>query len=443
MSTNKFSNNGQGVNSTSLAVSSRLFITLGFALALARPVVAVPFGIFDPRSLALGGAGVAAASSENAVFYNPAILATYKEFKEKGNNEAFSFPTLSIRASRALETLAEQRDSNYTQDISNSIAAYNASPTAANARAVLNSINNLNDTLGKVANNVFMLDASASLVVGIPSKYQGGAFYVSHRGVGDGQLRVPATDTQQLGNYQQVLEHLAAGEPVPVDQYTNVYDGSNLIDHSNDFTAEANARAAVISELGVSMSRQFDIMGSAFSFGITPKMVQVTSYDYHRSINNNRGDKTGTKDKDWRPNVDFGVLKMIGSQWRIGLVAKNLIERDYPVSTGQTVSFKPQWRMGVAYKMGDILYTVDMDLQRNAGVYPGNSAQYLLTGMEINHGFLRYRLGYRDTLAHTGPKEDGVFSAGLGLNFKPVYLDVAYSENHQQRAAGLMLGFNF
>jgi len=418
-------------------------IPLCFTLLLPNIVLALPFGIYEPRSLAMGGAGVASASSVNAVFYNPAILSTYREYKEKGKNEAFSFPVLSVRASRAVETLADVSDVDYESDITNSFNTYNADRTPQNAQAALDNISSLYSTLGQVANNVFMLDAIASLVVGVPSKYQGGAFFITHRGVGDGQLSIPASDLELINDYQEALQYIATSGTEGVAHPELLDGGGNLINPSASITSEANARAVVISELGIGLSKQINILGSNFSFGLTPKTVQVTTYDYHQTLTSSTQDKEGTKDDNWQLNFDFGVLKKITAQWRLGLVVKNLIERSYPTSTGQDVTIKPQWRFGVAHITPLITYTMDLDLQANDGVYPGNATQFLLTGIEITHGILRYRLGYRDTIAHKGPKEDGVFSAGLGLNIKPVYLDLAYSENHQQRAASLMFGFNF
>ena len=393
--------------------------------------------------MAMGGAGVAAATSTNAVLYNPAILSSYTKYKEKAKDEAFSFPTLSVRLSRAVETLADLTDTDYNSDINSSVDAYNTDPTPATAQAVLSNINSLYGTLGKVANNVFMLDAIASLVVGVPTKHQGGAFFVTHRAVADGQLNIPASDLELLNDYQEALQYITSSGAAG-SQHPELFDGSgNLIDPSNSIAAQADARGLLISELGIGLSKQINIQGSAFSFGLTPKMVQVTTYELHKAINSSAQDKDGMKDDDWQVNFDFGVLKKITAQWRAGLVVKNMIERSYPTTSGREITIKPQWRFGVAYNLPYFTYTLDLDLQPNEGVYAGNASQFLLTGMEIKQGIIRYRLGYRDTFAHKGPKEDGVFSAGLGLNIKPVYFDLAYSENHQQRAASLMFGFNF
>lgn len=420
-------------------------MTLCLGIVFTKTVFALPFGIYEPRSLAMGGAGVASATSVNAVFYNPAILSTYKDYKDKAINEAFSFPVVSARVSRAVETLVDQQDVNYQNDITTSFAAYNTDRSPATAQTALDTINSLYGTLGKLANNVFLLDASASLVIGVPTKFQGGAFFVTTRGVGDGQLSIPATDLTLVNNYQQALQLIVAGNPAQAQlDYPDQFDGSgNLINPSANITAEANARAAHINEMGIGLSKQIKIFGSDYSLGLTPKMVQVTTYEYHQSLNNSTQDKQGTTDDDWQINFDVGVLKRLTAQWRLGLVVKNAIERTYLTASGQTFTIKPQWRVGAAYTTPAATYTMDLDLLSNEGVYPGNAAQFLLTGVEFKQGFLRYRLGYRESIAHKGPKEAGVFSAGLGLNIKPVYLDLAYSENHQQRAASLMFGFNF
>ncbi len=417
-------------------------ISLLFTLLFAKAIHALPFGIYDPRSLAMGGAGVAAARSENAMFYNPAILSTYDKYKEDANNEAFSFPVVAVRASKSLETLADQQDRDYETEINTNVSNFNNNQTPENALVAVSSISSLLSILSQVANNVFLLDATAALAVGVPSKHQGGAFFITHRVVGDGQLSIPAADLELLSDYQEELNAVAAGN-APGTLHPELYTGGNLNDPSASIAAEANARAVYIKELGISLSRQFNIAGTPFSFGVSAKMVQVTTYEYNQTISSNTQDREGTRDDDWQPNIDFGVFKKITPRWQLGLVGKNLIERDYPTASGQHVSVKPQWRIGVAHLTPVITYTVDLDLVPNDGVYPGNAAQFILAGIEIKQNALRYRLGYRDAIAHKGPKEDGVFSAGLGLDVEPVYFDLAYSENYQQRAASLMFGFNF
>ena len=67
-----------------------LAASLGLAsLLVTHQALAVPFSSFDPRSFAMGGAGVAAGTSANAVFFNPALLAAATQ------DDDFSFELLA------------------------------------------------------------------------------------------------------------------------------------------------------------------------------------------------------------------------------------------------------------------------------------------------------------------------------------------------------------
>lgn len=57
-----------------------LKLALVSALCLSSSVAfALPFNSFDPRSMAMGGAGVAVGSAGTAPFFNPALLAVTKD----------------------------------------------------------------------------------------------------------------------------------------------------------------------------------------------------------------------------------------------------------------------------------------------------------------------------------------------------------------------------
>ena len=60
-------------------------------------VYAMPFGTFDPRSLSMGGTGVASATATNAVFYNPALMAQFEYNEDEGRTSEFIFPVISVQ----------------------------------------------------------------------------------------------------------------------------------------------------------------------------------------------------------------------------------------------------------------------------------------------------------------------------------------------------------
>ena len=53
-----------------------LWLGLSLLIGSLGAAQAMPFGTFDPRSMAMGGTGVASDTSANAAFFNPALLAT-------------------------------------------------------------------------------------------------------------------------------------------------------------------------------------------------------------------------------------------------------------------------------------------------------------------------------------------------------------------------------
>ena len=52
-----------------------LLMSLAALMCNMQNAHAAAFGTFDPRSMAMGGAGVASGTSANANFFNPALLA--------------------------------------------------------------------------------------------------------------------------------------------------------------------------------------------------------------------------------------------------------------------------------------------------------------------------------------------------------------------------------
>ena len=67
---------------------------------------AVNYGIYESRAMGMGGAAVASANTEHAVYYNPALLAFHDEKAEEGRDGRFFFPTVSVQALDLRESTA-------------------------------------------------------------------------------------------------------------------------------------------------------------------------------------------------------------------------------------------------------------------------------------------------------------------------------------------------
>jgi len=422
--------------------SHKPFIFIILLLTSTQKVFAIPFGVYDPRSLAMGGTGVATANSINAIYYNPSLLAIQKTYKETNKQQAFSFPVIAGRASKSLQDLSDINNKNYDSSISAVISTYNASPTLTNANSTLALVQNLQSDLSSVSNKLILADVSASLAIGIPSKNAGGAFYFLQRGVGDGNINITAADSTLITDYQEALLFISSSG-AQGSAHPELFSGGNLIDPISSLTSTANARAAIITEMGVSFAGEFILFKRKVLLSMKPKVYKLKAFDYSSSITNNTVNSQSQQNSQWQLNVDLGATYDINKIWRAGLVIKDVLAKDFPTSNGNTITIKPQIRAGLAYFAQSYTLTADIDLIPNNGVFENNKKQYLLLGGEIPVSFFKLRAGYRYALQSKVSNEDGMFSVGVGINLKSFYLDFAYAENSEQIGAGLMFGFNF
>jgi len=390
----------------------------------------------------MGGTGVAVANSINAVHYNPSLLAVKDKYKEELKKQAFSFPVIAGRASNSLEDLDDINNKNYDTTITSAVATYNASPTVSNATSTLNIIQDLQSDLSILSNQLILADLSASLTIGIPSKSAGGAFYFLQRGVGDGNINVTENDSALINDYQEALLFISSGG-TQGSAHAELFSGGNLIDPVNSLTSTANARAAVITEIGVSFASNFILFDRKILLSMKPKIFKVKTFDYSSTITDNVLSKQSLDSERWHLNTDLGAAYNINKNWRAGLAIKDIFPKDFSTANGNTIKIKPQIRMGIAYFNSDYTLTADVDLIPNKGVYENNEKQYLLVGAEVPLSFLKLRAGYRYAIQSKITDEEGILSFGIGINIKSFYLDFAYAENNEQFGAGLMLGFTF
>ena len=196
---------------------NKLYWNCAFVLLmLSERAGAMPFGVFDPRSLAMGGTGVASADANNAVFHNPALLAQYQYDEDEGRTSAFVLPSISARVSDTVEEIANFRDQDYDGQLSRAITAFNASNGATqDAQAVLDASLNLQDGLSRVSNGPVFADANVAFVIAIPSNKQGGAFLFNKRAVGDGSITKTPEDEALLNAYVDTMQFLLTGQGAP------------------------------------------------------------------------------------------------------------------------------------------------------------------------------------------------------------------------------------
>lgn len=208
-----------------------------------------------------------------------------------------------------------------------------------------------------------------------------------------------------------------------------------------------------VSEVGLSLAHK---MG-AFSFGVTPKVVSVTSYVGKERLTDieDLGDvidqvtEQGEKDHGNSVNVDLGLVYKLSERWQLGLVHRNAISETYTNDTDITnitkFNLDPQTRAGVAYNGGMFTVGVDYDLIENDPLTAqGDKTQMLAAGAEMNvFDFLQLRAGYATNMADTGGSDLDQYSLGVGVKIIGVHMDVAAIGNENSVSAYAQAGVRF
>lgn len=421
--------------------------TIIFVLLAVNSAHAVSFGDFDPRALAMGGAGVASATSSNAAYYNPALLAMYSTRKEIGRNSEFVFPRITARYVQSLETIDEVQKENPDQDLINAINTFNANPGSANAQAVLRASNNLDSNLDDLLDGPVHADINVGIVLGIGHKYEGGSIIINRRVVGDAEIQDFENDLQLLNTYVEAMQYIeGGGNPVTAATiYPDIFaaDGT-LLDQTDNLTSSAVGGAMQITEIGMSMAKQFEIMQRSIAIGITPKVVHVRTYDFIADATSGNAIDADDDQEDWNVNLDIGLAHQIDRKWRAGMVVKNVRTLKFKTSLGNTIELKPQVRLGVMHKSRAGVYALDLDALKNPPVRRGSDYQMLSLGGEwsvLRNTILR--AGAAKNLAGVDAGEKILYTFGVHWNIFNVIVDLTYAENSYERAAGLQTGIRF
>ena len=430
-----------------LAIVSALLVSSSAALAL-------PFNSFDPRSMAMGGAGVAVGDAAMAPFFNPALLGVTKD----EDDFSLVLPIIGVR----VYDPANFRDfekGNYTDKLQASINAFNVAPTSLGATAIANDTNILNAELTKLSGKPVQAEFGAAMVIGIPSKKYGGAFFASGSGAlggvvdyRDGQtlteLASVATQVAACNNDNACLLLVAGANPTYFDNTGNfTFNTANL-------QSKTHIRGVAKAETGISLAREFTVREQSFAIGLSPKVVKVLMFDVVSNVNT---DTTLTGD-DYRAeytnfSFDLGVAKNHKNGWRSGFVVKNVIPYSYdfkraptagatPVPTGVKMELRPQARVGVSHANTWSTVALDVDVTRNDPAGLEDKSQYIALGGELDaFGWAQIRAGYRADIVNS---KRNVASLGLGLAlFKVVHMDIAAAGNKDEVGASFQFGVRF
>ncbi len=421
--------------------------------------LAAPFNSFDPRSMGMGGVGVAVSNGNTAPLFNPALLAI-----ENGKGSVHvTLPAIGGRAydpDEFIDAVDDFQDGDYIDRLDLSISSAESNPTDPESyRDVADDTDSLNSGLQTLDNKEIQGELGGAVVVSVPGRELGYAFMANSWLVAGGvvnyedgaDLTALSADAELFAEcLEDNLVTLGSCDPTTLGlTLVDPLTGDINYDPNNDVKSTVDVRGVVLAETGISLAHGFDLNGQAFTVGITPKYVTAMVFDYQANVDNADEDDFDADDyteeySDF--NLDIGASYEFAPGWRAGLVVKNIISQEYEttrfdVPTGNVVELNPQVRAGVSWQADWYTLAADLDLTENDPAGLEDPSQYLAMGAElIGWEWVQLRLGYRADLSNS---ERSTASIGLGLSPGPVHFDVAFASNGDEMGAAAQFGFQF
>lgn len=406
-----------------------------------QAVAGVTYGIYDARTMAMGGTSVASANNDNAQFYNAALLAFNEEIEEKTEDGRLFLPMLVPQLSDSVVDLEEIFSEDLPQSVSRAVREFNAAGDAASAQAVVEVTASLDSSLAKLEDEDLRADLYGGMGLSEPGRLQGAGFFLGVRLLAGGQSTITPADRALLADYQEALTFVASGGTTGTE-HPELFDANGaLLDPAASLESTATAAGAIITEIGVAMSKQFRLLGQDFAAGISFKVLDVETFEDEGRLAGDRLNVDQNSEAETNVNFDLGVIKEVSNHWRLGLAVKDVVPHNYKTSIGTVLRLRPRPRVGAAYRNGPLQLALDVDLVQNETLGSEQPTQEATFGAEWEPGrYVKLRAGYR--LDAQGNR-DGIASFGMGTRWKRLVVDAAYAQGGDSRAAALQLGIAF
>jgi len=436
---------------------SRLTLAVALVAATATSVHAAPPAFQDVRALGMGGTGVAAARPSGAALFNPSLLAA----DHSGWNDGFAMtlPSINARVAENDEVVDDiDRIQNTLDELQSAINGLDINPDSTDIKNVQDQSQQLAEQLRGIDQEATRGDLGAGTLFAIPSKQLAVGLHLN------AQLR--ATVQGQIDdNDTGALEAVATLDPEAATR-SDIEDELDPIYNSNTgefdgIESEGRVLASAVSEIGLSLARRFNIQGHDVNIGVTPKMVQMRTFDYVQNVNEfdeDDFDATDYETDDTHLNLDIGASTQLGAedQWRVGASVRNLIpqtlktveKNNSPFYGQEEMKLDPLVTVGVAHTSSWHTLTADLDLTKNEGIGPTGDQQFVSVGGEFNvYDWVNVRAGARQNLAsdtgQDGIEEETQYTAGLALSPWALRVELGALVSSEEVGAAAELGMSF
>lgn len=366
----------------------------------------------EARNDAMGGTGVASANYGSGVLINPALLAK----SQPDDDITVIFPAIGGQMSDK-DNLRDKIDdvtddvNNYRRSLDNINPLDLFVPGSAGYRQVSTAAGDLADQLESLKGKTASAKAGGGLAVSIPNDVLAVAFVAKANARARVSSSIDQGDIDTLRGVEAVPSTILAVDP-------------------DNLKSKGFGRAAIVSDYGVAVARQFDLGGVPVSVGVTPKLQKTWLYNYTVSIYDFNSDDINSsryRNDDTGFNVDAGLAADFGEHWTVGLSGQNLFSRDIDTKevagVRDTYQIRPLVTTGVAWQNDLLTLSADGDLTETKGFKSEENSQYVGVGAEVRPlDWLAVRAGYR---ADVKNNDSNVFTGGVGFApFNRVHLDL-------------------
>ncbi|MDX1812703.1 MAG: conjugal transfer protein TraF [Gammaproteobacteria bacterium] len=370
----------------------KFFLLFVIWFIFSNQAIATPFNVFDARTMAMGGVGVAT-GTHNAVFNNPALMTTVDEI-----HEWFLMLPAVAQERQDLDNLKDNLSS--FQDAADRLDLVN---NVANQNAVQAKLDDLDGIHYHASNNI-------ALMIAIPSRILSGAVF--------------------LNSYEQYsAKPIIGGDNLTVPTYvsTLAHRGFRVVENGVSTARALNAEKGWASNMAI---------------GVSAKFLLLETYNYETGLRSSEIKIDGSQGQNSSQfELDVGMFKEFGV-WKLALVGKNLLPGEFDLAgTNEKLKISPQLRAGFAYQSRRAVLELNVDLLENDPVAFESETKMVAIGWEYRpKRFFAIRAGANQNLVG---RKANYFSTGIGLNISGFYIDIAgYTGNEGTGMAG-QLGFQF
>lgn len=395
--------------------SKKIAVVVSAALAGLAFNATAGTNLADARGAAMGGVGVASADYLSSPFHNPALGAVYRLAGDSRGDDDFGIllPGIGAQLNDQDDMITAVDDAVDTFDKYED--GFNNGTASAAQSSELDAILEGLDNKAPVT-----LNAGAGVAIAIPTQYVSVNIFA--------------------GGYADVV---AIADMA--DKGTG-YDSTDPLDVKDRFeNSEIGMAGVVETEIGVALSKQFNLYGQQVAFGVSPKVQKFSTYASFSTLRDFEIDDYDENEKtDSGFNLDLGAA-WVHNNWRAGMVVKDVIAKDVKtVVDDVTYKVEPKVTVGGAFASDFFNASLDVDLTKESRFTNlDDDTQFVRVGIEGDAwGWGQLRAGYSyDLEGHV----DGTMTAGIGISpFDVVNLDLAASyanESSYGASANLALTF--